>query len=248
MWTFLVIALIVVSIVLRIYEPTIKGIIGEKRVKKQLDKLSPENYRVLNDIMVRTEKGTSQIDHVIVSTYGIFVIETKNYAGWIHGSENAEYWTQSIYRKKTKFRNPIRQNWGHIYALKEMLPDYKDCPFYSIIVFAGSAKLKNVNVKTDVIYEDSLFGTIMGHRGTTVIPVLELDRIVDRLRKVSIDDKQARKQHVEQIRSNVKERETKEESLICLKCGGKMLKRRGQYGEFYGCSNYPKCRNKLNAT
>ena len=123
MWTFLVIALIAASIVLRIYEPAIKGIIGEKRVRKQLDKLSPENYRVLNDVMVRTEKGTSQIDHVVVSIYGIFVIETKNYTGWIHGSENSEYWTQSIYRKKTKFRNPIRSKLGAYLCSERNAPE-----------------------------------------------------------------------------------------------------------------------------
>ncbi len=67
-----------------------------------------------------------------------------------------------------------------------MLPNYKDVPFYSIIVFAGSAKLKNVNVKTDVIYDDSVFETTMGHRGTTIIPALDMDNIVAQLGKVSI--------------------------------------------------------------
>lgn len=30
---------------------------------------------------------------------------------------------------------------------------------------------------------------------------------------------------------------------ICLECGGKLVVRRGRYGMFLGCSNYPKCRH-----
>lgn len=61
---------------------------------------------MLNDIMLPTEKGTSQIDHVIISSYRVFVIETKNYSGWIHGSENSEDWMQTIYsqmKEKQKY-------------------------------------------------------------------------------------------------------------------------------------------------
>lgn len=29
---------------------------------------------------------------------------------------------------------------------------------------------------------------------------------------------------------------------VCPKCGGELFKRRGRFGEFYGCSNYPGCR------
>lgn len=34
------------------------------------------------------------------------------------------------------------------------------------------------------------------------------------------------------------------EDMICPKCGGKLVKRKGKYGEFIGCSNYPKCHYK----
>jgi len=118
------VVLIVLIILYRHNEPKIKGAIGEKRVIRQLSKLPPEEYKVLNNIMIKTDKGSTQIDHVVISIFGIFVIETKNYNGWIHGSENSEYWTQSIYKNKSSFRNPIRQNRAHIYALKEVLPDY----------------------------------------------------------------------------------------------------------------------------
>lgn len=96
----LAILLIVLAIIVQLNISKIRGAIGEKRVKNQLSKLPHEDYVILNDIMVETERGTSQIDHVVVSPYGIFVIETKNFSGWIHGSESSEYWVQTIYRKK----------------------------------------------------------------------------------------------------------------------------------------------------
>jgi hypothetical protein len=246
MGVLVIIFFMLVAILLRIYDPKIKGVFGEKRVSKQLNKLSPKQYKVFNDVLIRTDKGTSQIDHVVVSLYGVFVIETKNYSGWIHGNERSDYWTQTIYRQKTKFRNPIKQNWGHVYALKELLSDYKDVPFYPIVVFAGSAKLKNVDAQTPVIYDYLLYETIKRFN----IPVLEasdVEKISSLIKTASIEDKQVRKQHVKQIRTDVKERQKKERSLICPKCNGRLVKRNGQYGEFYGCSNYPTCRYKIKA-
>lgn len=242
---YFIIALLFV-VLLKIFGPQIKGSVGEYRVVRQLNKLPKENYRILNDVMLQTEKGTSQIDHIVISPYGIFVIETKNYRGWIHGNEYSDYWTQSIYQKKIRFRNPIKQNWGHIVVLKELLKEYADVPFYSIIVFAGSAELKNVDTKTDVIYDGMIYNTIMNYRGFPSLQLEDIEKIVEQLTALSINDRQARKQHVQDIRSEVMERQLKEDSLICPKCGGILVSRSGQYGEFYGCSNYPKCRYKMN--
>ena len=69
------------------------GKVGEKRVARKLDWLSKE-YIILNDIMLPTQYGTTQIDHIVISPYGIFVIETKNYKGWIFGHENSEEWNK----------------------------------------------------------------------------------------------------------------------------------------------------------
>lgn len=110
MWLLVSVWLIIIIVALILRHPKIKGLIGEWRVRKQLERLPAEDYKILNDITIKAKKATSQIDHLIISPYGIFVIETKNYRGWIHGSENSEYWFQTIYRTKAKFRNPIKQN------------------------------------------------------------------------------------------------------------------------------------------
>lgn len=115
----ILITLTIISIVIVIFQPKIKGIIGEKIVASKLSKLPEQQYRVLNDIMLRTEYGTTQIDHIVISIYGIFVIETKNYKGWITGSEYGEYWTKNMYGKKYTFRNPLKQNYAHVKALEK---------------------------------------------------------------------------------------------------------------------------------
>lgn len=102
-WVVLIIGLLIVSVLIIIFTPKIKGIIGESTVATVLSTLPREEYHVLNNIMLKTERGTTQIDHVVISIYGIFVIETKNYKGWILGTDNAEQWIENIYGKKYPF-------------------------------------------------------------------------------------------------------------------------------------------------
>jgi len=225
-------------------QPVVKGFLGERRVRNQLNMLYSENYRVLNNIMIKRNKGTSQIDHLVISTQGIFVIETKNYKGWIHGNDDSEYWTQTFYKSKIKFHNPVRQNWGHICALKETLPDYEKVPYHSVVVFAGKVRLMNVNTKTDVIYPDQIVDTITSYNGPRQLSSGDMEKIFDILKQSSVKDKKLKTQHVERIKWNVKIKDMKVKVLICPKCGGRLTKRDGRYGEFYGCENFPQCRYK----
>lgn len=200
---------------------------------------------MLNNVLLKTDCGSSQIDHIVVSKYGVFVIESKNYSGWIHGKEDSEFWTQSIYENKNTFRNPIKQNWAHIYALKEVLSGFGQLSFYPIVVFAGSAELKNVATKTPVIYADQLFQTIVTQQGVPDLSIERIRSIASKLREVIVQGKAATSEHIRQVHEHVIEREQKERALICPSCGGNLVVREGPYGKFYGCSNYPRCRHKL---
>lgn len=143
----LLIAFAISSLIVKLTKPRIKGKIGEAKVAFILRRLGSRRYKVINNLLIRSKSGSSQIDHVIISPYGVFVIETKNYKGWIFGHESADDWTQTLFRKKYKFRNPILQCWGHIRTLKAALPEYLHVPYFPIIVFTGSAKLKKSNPK-----------------------------------------------------------------------------------------------------
>ncbi|XXQ69114.1 nuclease-related domain-containing protein [Neisseriaceae bacterium B1] len=115
--------------------PKVKGFFGEKMVQTRAAlKLNPNIYRPFHNLILPFNRETTQIDHVFVSIYGIFVVETKNYQGWIFGSEQQAKWTQVIYQKKSYFQNPLQQNYKHIKTLSEMLR-LPENVFHSVIVF-----------------------------------------------------------------------------------------------------------------
>jgi hypothetical protein len=114
--------LLIISAILSLLRPKIKGAIGEKSVSFFLARLDPKKYKVLNNLLIKVGSKTVQIDHVVVSNYGIFVIETKNYQGWIYGKEYDEYWTQVIYKRKEKKNFTIRL--GKIMVTSKRLKKY----------------------------------------------------------------------------------------------------------------------------
>ncbi|AMN50095.1 NERD domain-containing protein [Psychrobacter sp. P2G3] len=122
---------------------TFKGFLGETVINVAMWlKLDKEVYHRLNNITLPLANGGStQIDHVIVSIYGIFVIETKNYKGWIFGNEKQRQWTQVIMGRKYKFQNPLRQNYLHIKTLGDLL-ELDMNYFHSMIAFIGECELK----------------------------------------------------------------------------------------------------------
>jgi Nuclease-related domain/Topoisomerase DNA binding C4 zinc finger len=232
----IMIALIIIS-----KSPKIKGMIGESSIRHKLTKLDPKEYFVLHDLMIPKPDGkTSQIDHLVISRYGVFVIETKNYRGWIMGSEKAEYWTQVIYKRKERLYNPIRQNYGHIKALEGVLGD-ETIPFISIIAFSIRADLKLEEMSTDVVYSTQLVATILKYK-TVLLTQEQTSHLHKSLLDKTIHTKEERKKHVSEIKDKLKETKTMISAGICPRCNGELVERRGKNGAFIGCSNFPKCR------
>ena len=96
-WIFGIL-IILVFILKYLGSSSFKGKSGEAIVKFWVKKfLDPNKYRIISDVIFKSGDGTTQIDHIVVSEYGIFVIETKNMKGWIFGSKDSEMWTQKIY-------------------------------------------------------------------------------------------------------------------------------------------------------
>ena len=237
-----VLIVVVVSISIYLRRPMAKGRRGEIKVARELARLEGRKYTVFTNLLVRSNNGTSQIDHVVVSRYGIHVIETKNFAGWIHGSEKATHWTQSIYHVKQRFNNPVKQNWAHVYALKELLSDFNGIAFHPIVAFVGEAELMNVHCQTPVVYLDELVSTIEMSL-TESLSDSEVRMISERLNNANILDIHEKRNHVNRVRLRKVNALARQNDLICLRCSGKMVLRSGRFGEFYGCSNYPKCKH-----
>lgn len=116
---------------------------GEAVVSTEIFKAFPSpSYHLLNNLTIPVENGTTQIDHVLVSRYGVFVIETKHYRGWIFANAKSPFWTQVLFKNKYKFQNPLHQNYKHlrsVQALLEFLPS--DC-IKTAVVFTGDGKFR----------------------------------------------------------------------------------------------------------
>lgn len=114
--------------------PIIKGWKGELKTKFISWLFLNKEYQVFDNIIISTSRGSTQIDHIAVSKYGVFVIETKDKTGWIFGGSNQEQWTQVIFDTKYKFQNPLRQNYGHTKSLSEFLK-IDHSKIHSLIIF-----------------------------------------------------------------------------------------------------------------
>ena len=235
---FIPIIFVVGIIFIFFYRNRIKGRLGENRVGAVLKKL-PEDYTIFNNIYL-TEKGkTCQIDHVVFSPYGIFVIETKNFSGWIYGGENAQYWTKNVYGTKFQFYNPIYQNYGHVMALKSLLNFSFRC-FIPIVVFAGNATLKSNFPHNTVIYSQELIGVILSYQQVLFKPET-LFTAINKLSDSSFVTCEVVTAHLREVKDNIFRREKLIGEGVCPQCGGKLIYHHGKYGHFFGCSNYPNC-------
>ena len=259
---YVVIALVVVCLfVLRwwLNSPAYKGKRGENRVHDILMRL-PDDYTILDDVVLRTNRGTTQIDHVVVSKYGLFVVETKNYRGEIYGDDNRKEWTQIIvtdvtyakkwwktytYVTKNNFYNPVKQSLAHLFAIRKIFSKWSSLQVIPIIVFTGSAKLKDVKSRYDVVYDDDLVDTILRYK-TKYLQEDEVQKVVDVILHNNVRELVKNEEHVKNIKESKVAVEKKIASGTCPKCGGTLVKRTGMYGNFYGCSNYPKCKFTTN--
>lgn len=240
----IIIIIFSIIIILGLYRSKIKGVIGEKTISSILYFLDKTKFKVINNVVLKSGEKTSQIDHIVISDFGIFVIETKNYKGWILGGENSEYWTQVIYKRKEKLYNPIRQNLGHIRALKSCLKEYPNIEYKSIIVFSSKAEIK-VNTITDVVNSYRLIATIKRYSGKNLTET-EKENIFQKINALNLIDTYDKRQHIKSIKQRIKKRENSIRENKCPQCGDNLIIRKGKFGKFLGCKSYPKCKFSRN--
>jgi hypothetical protein len=159
-----------------------KGQTGEILVALEVSSLDNSTYLAFHNVTVEADDGTSQIDHVILSRFGVFVVETKNYTGWIFGEDKQAEWTCILGPHKYTFQNPLRQNYRHIKVLSELL-GLEENKFYPIIAFCGDAEFRTpmpANVMT------SGYSSYIRGKSATLIPEPEVQRLADRLRQLML--------------------------------------------------------------
>lgn len=238
---WLVISIIIVwtvALLLDLYYPKFRGFMGEYWVKLELSKLPKDQYIVLNDIMIKDDNGTHQIDHLVLSKFGIFVIEMKNYFGLIKGKEFDYKWCQYLGKNRHYFTNPIHQNYGHIKALSNLL-GIDEKKVISIVCFSNQAKLA-VNCNSVVTQLDYLNDEIVSFNELLINE--DISELSNEVLFNNIEDKKIRRKHIKDMRNKISNENELVQNMICPRCGSKLVERNGRYGKFIGCSGYPKCK------
>lgn len=180
---------------------TAKGKEGEQAVNKVLSSLG-SNYVNMKTIMLKTKSGSTELDHVVVSIYGIFVVETKNYSGTVIGDDKYKNWKHyDRSGKEREFYSPIKQNAGHIGTLKRAI-NQDESVFIPIVVFSGSAEVK-VTAKTPVVKLDQLSKTVKSYK-KKIFTKTEVKSIVKEIKSNNMDSMMARKQHIKHVKSKQK--------------------------------------------
>ena len=199
--------LLVDAIFDRLFDAEGTGRFGEGLTAGQLKRLSRRlgEGKVLRNVYVPKEGGgTSEIDVLFITSRGVFVIESKNYSGWIFGHEEDRYWTQCLQSgQKNRFYNPVLQNRGHLKWLRRTLGE--DVPLYSLVVFSERCELKKVTLTSDdvvVVKREDLGGAVRriweAAEGAGPVDVGEAFR---RLEPLAHADAQTKADHVEEAQA-----------------------------------------------
>lgn len=240
--------------------PWFKGITGEFLVNTAARLfLAKDEYHLIKDVTLQTDDGTTQIDHIIVSRYGVFVIETKNMKGWIFGSANQKTWTQKIYKHTHKFQNPLHQNYKHVKTLETLL-DIPASAIHSLVVFVGDSTFKT-ELPDNVVYAGGYIRYIKARR-EVILSQAAVENMTAQIEQLRLQRGfTTNRQHVKHLRQKkatspsaapaivppVTASTTPKSQKQCPKCGSTMVLRKARKGQnagnqFWGCATYPACR------
>ena len=186
--------------------PWFKGLIGEFIVNIAAKMfLNRSEYHLIKNVTLRTEDGTTQIDHIIVSKYGVFVVETKNMKGWIFGSPKQKTWTQKIYKQSRKFQNPLLQNYKHLKTIESLL-GLNDQQINSVVVFTGDSTFKT-ELPENVTHGIGYIRFIKS-KNKVIISDVGVERIVSKIRNGRLTPSfKTSREHVKHVKKIVSEKE-----------------------------------------
>lgn len=216
----------------------IRGWAGEKKAALSLwASLDNNVYKRFHNLIIPSENGTTQIDHLIVSEFGLFIVETKNKGGWIFGSEGQSKWTQTISGKKYSFQNPLHQAFRQKKVLSAFL-GIDESLIRIVVYFAGNCKFKTQ------LPENVVKSNPGGHIKRFNVPLISDTTIYRIGNEISALRSQSSLTNADHVRS-LKDRHTS--TTTCPKCGSSLVERVAKKGpnagkKFLGCDAYPKCR------
>lgn len=230
---FIVLVVVLVFLVSLAKTPQGRGFLGEWYIKHIIGKTVKGKQYVINNYMIVEDGKSSQIDHILINSKGIFIIETKNYSGRIYGKENQQEWTQVLNYGKVKnhFYNPVKQNATHVYRITNILPE--DAPIISVVVFV---KDNTKYIESEKVIGSSRLGKFVKNDHGYSLTEDQMESYYKTLTENRSD--LSNREHVKEIHQMKQDID----SNICPRCGGKLVEKTGKYGKFLGCENYPKCK------
>ena len=238
-----------------------KGLAGEFETWEHLKGLPGYKKCLFNCYIPKRNGGTTEIDFILIHETGVYIFESKNYGGWIYGSENRKFWLQTLPRgrrgiQRNPFFNPIIQNKIHMKWLARFInlkPDY----FNTYVVFSERCTLKKMDidsVRHRVVYMGQLFSAMTEQirDSSNVLTDDEIDALYEKLQPLTKVNEEEKFQHVQSIRENTEpvklsEYKANPYNVRCPSCGSRLVIRHAKRGKFagskfLGCSNYPRCR------
>ena len=244
-----------------------KGNYGEYLLSNCLQKYEKDGAKFLYNCYIPKDNGeTTEIDLIMLHSSGIYVFESKNYSGWIFGSEYQNNWTQTLSggrnTSKEHFFNPIMQNKVRIKWIENLIGEKEK--IYSIVVFSERCTLKEINIISSDIFVlkrnevEKCIDDISDSKGRTMSQE-KIQYLYEQLLPYTLVDENTKMSHVNKIREREINKKIVDysidnqirlgqgDNLRCPQCGGKLVIRTAQRGtyagsQFYGCSNYPKCK------
>ncbi|WP_293832801.1 NERD domain-containing protein [uncultured Phascolarctobacterium sp.] len=231
-----------------------KGLEGEYLIYRELMTYEADGAKLIFNCYIPKQNGqTTEIDMIMIHRSGIYVIESKNYSGWIFGNERDEKWTQSLLGKghtaqKEHFFNPVLQNKIHIRHLCRLLNGYEQ-KIYSIIVFSDRCELKSITLNSPqikVLRRYELKSSISEYMMKDLLSEEEITKAYDLLLPYTQLSEEQKQEHTKNVGNSIEAREAKK-GKICPRCGAALVLRTVKKGDragnkFFGCSEYPKCR------
>lgn len=199
--------------------------------------LDSSTYRRFHNIILPSKNGTAQIDHLLVSQYGLFIVETKNKKGWIFGSSDQPEWTQTIFNEKYHFQNPLRQTFRQKKVLSEFL-NLNESLIHTVVYFVGNCTFKTPLPDNVINYGIGRY--IKKFQGLQFSSE-DVERIINIIENHISNSSISKRDHIRSLH----QRHTS--NTICPKCGSNLVERTAKKGpmqgsKFLGCSNYPTCK------
>ena len=207
---------------------------------------------VLKDVLIDGGNGqTSQIDMILIGAKGLYVVEVKLYQGAkVYGDGTRSTWYYYRGGKEYDIYSPLMQNEGHIRSLKKLLADFGDIPMFSVVtMICKSFRISNINPPG--VIESGVCNSLPSMKKVLQLIAKDKPAVLDDAKKRAIYDyilahqhtgKEERQKHTEAVRELKKSVETLKQNGLCPRCRVPLVPRKGKYGEFYACPNYPRCR------